>query len=484
MRLAKLSTKILTTIISLVLLLSLILIITIQFTLSNELLNELQKRGSRVARDIARQGANYLLTNDILNLRILVNGYKRTDSDIAYIFVINRQGEVLVHTFKEGFPAELSEKNTQELKSSYSGYSVMPVFIDKIKFFDISTPILVENIGFVHVGISEVSLKAVVHKTIKLITIIILAALFLVIVTGIALSIVITKPISQLVKVAKAVGKGDLSSKVDIKSRDELGELGKIFNQMTDDLQKIQGQLVQAAKMASIGQLAAGLAHEINNPLTGVVNNVQLIKMIAAQKPDSTISLVEFMDILSEIEKAGLRCKKITQSLLDFSHASKDVFKPVSINELVENTVNLIKHELELQNIVIRIEPEPGFPLVHGNSQLLQQVLMNLITNAQWAINKKSGVAGGLIIIKTFSSRQDNQVYIEVIDTGVGMPEDILTKIFEPFFTTKDIGEGTGLGLSVLFGIIKDHHGLIKVKSQPGLGSTFIVSLPVFQEAK
>ncbi|MBU0503665.1 MAG: HAMP domain-containing protein [Candidatus Omnitrophica bacterium] len=370
MQLTKLSAKILITITGLVLLLSVTLISTIQFTLSKELLSELQKRGIRVAKDISRQGANYILTNDILNLRILVNGYKRTDPEIAFIYVINKQGDVLVHTFKEGFPFELTGQKHLEFKTS--DFLITPVFIDKIKFFNISAPILKESIGCVHVGISEASLKAVVNKTIKLITIIVLAILFIMAIVGVILSWIITRPILQLVKVAQAVGMGDLNAKVDIKSQDELGQLGMAFNQMTNDLQKTQGQLVQAAKMASIGQLAAGLAHEINNPLTGVVNNVQLIKMMAAQKPDSTISMVELNDILNAIEQAGLRCKKITQSLLDFSHASKAVFKPVSINELVENTVGLINQELKLQNIVIRVEPEFGLPLIYGNSQLLQ----------------------------------------------------------------------------------------------------------------
>jgi two-component system NtrC family sensor kinase len=299
---------------------------------------------------------------------------------------------------------------------------------------------------------------------------------------------------------------------VEISSSDEIGQLASDFNKMTEDLRKTtvsrdelaqevterqtaeeelrstleqlketQAQLIQSAKMASIGQLAAGLAHEINNPLTGVLNNVQLIKMEMERKADA-LSPAELKEILDVIEEAALRCKNITQSLLDFSRASKAVNQPLSLNEIIERVTGLIGQELRLQNITIQTDLKPQLPLIKGNPQLLQQVFMNVITNSQWAIKKKSPTEGGTITIKTEYDSQNDRVNIYISDTGIGMSEEVKKRLFEPFFTTKDVGEGTGLGLSVLYGIIKDHQGTIEVESQVNKGTTFKISLPAFHQ--
>jgi two-component system NtrC family sensor kinase len=255
----------------------------------------------------------------------------------------------------------------------------------------------------------------------------------------------------------------------------------KDLEEANKNLKLTQAQLIQSAKMASIGQLAAGLAHEINNPLTGVLNNVQLIKMEMERKADG-ISPAEFKEVLDAVEEAALRCKKITQSLLDFSRASKAANQPLSINEVIEKVTSLISQELRLQNITIQTNLAPQLPLTQGNFQLLQQVFMNFITNSQWAIRKKSATEGGTITIKTEYDSQKDRVNIYLSDTGIGMSSEMLNKIFEPFFTTKDVGEGTGLGLSVIYGIIQDHQGTIEVESEVDKGTTFKISLPAFQQ--
>ncbi|MFA4991022.1 MAG: ATP-binding protein, partial [Candidatus Omnitrophota bacterium] len=237
-----------------------------------------------------------------------------------------------------------------------------------------------------------------------------------------------------------------------------------------------QIQLVQSAKMASVGLLAGGVAHEINNPLTGVLNNLQLINMIAKQKEDFKMS--EFKELLCVIQESAVRCKRITQSLLDFSHASKGVSEPLSPNEALEKVITLVEHELKLNNIVIQKDLEPDLPLVKGESQLLQQVIFDLIVNAKWAIQKKSAKEGGLIAIRACHEPADKVVRVHVSDTGIGIPRENLDKIFEPFFTTKEIGEGTGLGLSVVYNIIKAHNGKIEVESELGKGTTFTITLP------
>jgi signal transduction histidine kinase len=243
-----------------------------------------------------------------------------------------------------------------------------------------------------------------------------------------------------------------------------------------DQLKQTQAQLVQSAKMASIGQLAGGVAHEINNPLTGVLNNVQLIRIIQEQKKD--FDAAEFNELLRVIEESALRCKRITQSLLDFSRASKGLLEPVSLNEVVEKVLAIIEYEMKLQSISVHKELKPDLPLVLGNSQLLQQVVFDIISNARWAIEKKAQKTEGVISVRTGFAAEDKQVYISISDNGIGIPRDNLDRIFEPFFTTKAIGEGTGLGLSIAYSIVREHKGIIDVNSEEDKGANFKISLP------
>jgi PAS domain S-box-containing protein len=244
-----------------------------------------------------------------------------------------------------------------------------------------------------------------------------------------------------------------------------------------EKFQEAQAQLIQSSKMASVGLLAGGVAHEINNPLTGVLNNVQLIKMMTEAKKD--FSMNDFKELLGVIENSAIRCKKITQSLLDFSSASKEIFQLLSFNGIIDKVVVLIEQEFKLQNIAIQKELEPELPAVSGDSQLLQHAIFDIISNARWAIQQKSQKEGGTITIKTQYEPEGKNIRIFISDTGIGIPKENQDKIFEPFFTTKAVGESTGLGLAIVYNIIKAHYGNIKVESEINQGTTFTISLPV-----
>ncbi len=253
-------------------------------------------------------------------------------------------------------------------------------------------------------------------------------------------------------------------------------EIEKKLLDASKEFAVIQSQLVQTEKMASIGQLAGGVAHEINNPLTGVLNNVQLIKMMAGTSQE--FNQLELKEMLDVIEESALRCKKITESLLDFSHASMGAFQTVSLNVIIDKITGLIGNEMRLRSIFIQKELQANLPTVQGDPQLLQQVIVNLISNAKWAIEKKFVKSGGLITIKTKIKEDDKCVQVDISDNGVGIPEDKLDKIFEPFFTTKQVGSGTGLGLYIVSNIIRKHRGVIQVESRVNEGATFKISLP------
>ncbi|MFH0828239.1 MAG: ATP-binding protein [Candidatus Omnitrophota bacterium] len=243
-----------------------------------------------------------------------------------------------------------------------------------------------------------------------------------------------------------------------------------------DQLKQAQPQLFQPSKIASIATLAGGVAHEINNPLTGVLNNVQLIKMLAQDR--ETFSLSNFRELLDAIEDSANRCSRITTALLDFSHASKVKYASLAINEVVDKVLVFTGHDLSLENIKIDKQLEPGLLLVKGDHQLLQQAIMNLLSNARWAIKKKYGKEGGTIVIRSGSNPGENGVDLVISDNGIGISQDNLAKIFEPFFTTKEVGEGTGLGLAVVYNIVMSHHGKITVQSESGQGAEFKIFLP------
>ncbi|MDD5729616.1 MAG: PAS domain S-box protein [Candidatus Omnitrophica bacterium] len=246
-----------------------------------------------------------------------------------------------------------------------------------------------------------------------------------------------------------------------------------------DQLKRAQSMLLQSSKMAAVGQLASGVAHEINNPLTGVLNNVQLIKMEMDAKHD--FKSEEFKDLLSVIEESALRCKNIVRSLLDFSHSSTGQFQTLSLNEISEKVTGLIENEMRLQKVTIQKVLYPELPRIFGDSQLIQQVIFNVISNAKWAIQKKSSGDGGIITIETGHSPKDNSVTVSISDTGIGISRKNLEHIFEPFFTTKAVGEGTGLGLSVAYNIVRQHNGSIKIESEEGEGTTITMSFPVLK---
>ncbi len=235
-------------------------------------------------------------------------------------------------------------------------------------------------------------------------------------------------------------------------------------------LQETQGQLIQAEKMSALGQLAGGLAHEINNPLSGILGLTQLV--VENTDPASQ----NFKD-LKEIEKAVFRCKKIIVSLLSFARQEKTHTEPVSVNQAIEETLTLCARQMELKHIKITRQLGPGLPMVNADFQQLMQVFLNLFTNARDAMGE-----GGELTITTTplkSPAGKGMVMTAITDTGSGIAPDILNKIFDPFFTTKPVGQGTGLGLSVCLGIIKRLNGTIKAHSETGQGSTFTISLPV-----
>lgn len=287
----------------------------------------------------------------------------------------------------------------------------------------------------------------------------------------------LTRPLERLSEATREVAQGNFDIQVNLPSRDEIGELSSSFNRMAGELKTREtalkdahAALIQSEKMAAFGQLGAGIAHEVKNPLAGILGYAQLsLRKVEADSPLQKNLLV--------IEKETKRCKTIIDNLMRFARQERVEHLPMDINRVVEDACAIVDHQLGIHQVRLERELVPGLPVLHGNGNQIQQVLMNLMINAQQAME-----GGGTVSVRT--GVIPGGVEIRVRDSGPGIPEEFRAKIFEPFFTTKPAGKGTGLGLSVSYGIIKDHRGEIRVESEPGNGTEFVITLPVPNIAK
>ena len=348
--------------------------------------------------------------------------------------------------------------------------------------------------------------------------------------------------IQELQEVAQDIAERDFSRRAPIHRNDELGALARAMNRMTDSLQEFfedlqmkndyisnlnrdlevitaqleeanqhlketQAQLLQQEKMASVGQLAAGVAHEINNPMGFILSNLntlsgylqdlkrlleayreleEALEPLARQDPQWAAHLERLQNLREEVDLAFLledlehlvaeslegaeRVKRIVRDLREFSHVDRAEWEAVDLHQGLESTLNIAWNEIKYKAQVIReygdLPPVPCYP------QQINQVFLNLLLNAVQAIPER-----GEIRIRTYT--RDRWAVVEIQDNGVGIPEEIRSRIFEPFFTTKPVGEGTGLGLSIAYSIIQRHQGRIEVESEPGVGTTFRIWLPL-----
>jgi two-component system NtrC family sensor kinase len=232
-------------------------------------------------------------------------------------------------------------------------------------------------------------------------------------------------------------------------------------------------QVIETGKLASVGELAAGIAHEINNPVAIMVEEAGWLEDLLEEEDfKESANLEEFKRALKQINTQGTRCKEITHKLLSFARKTDPKVRNIQINEMVEDIVSISEQRARYGNVKINIHLEPDLPAISASPSELQQVFLNLINNAIDAI----GTQGGIIDVTT--RKEKNHVVIDVADNGQGIPQSILPRIFDPFFTTKPVGKGTGLGLSICYGIIKKMGGEITLNSAVGIGTTFHIHLP------
>ena len=351
-------------------------------------------------------------------------------------------------------------------------------------------------LGFVDMRVSLDDVDSLVVKTRRTILIVtIICMTLLALVLWLFHLRFIDRPVTQLLTAMERAAGGNLDQRIPVESKDELGLLAKSFNKMLDDLKKaegdlqnwaktleekvqqkaeelraVQNQVLRTEKLVSLGKLAAGVAHEINSPLTGILTFSHLLRKRLEKEGDE-----EDADV---IINEATRCSKIVKGLLDFAREAPPEKIPVDINKILQRTIAIVENQADFHNIEIVRELDGELPEIMADPNQLQQVFMNIILNGADAMS----VGGGVLAVGTSTIKDNGEPeWIEIVfeDEGRGIPEDDLGRIFDPFFTTKEVGKGTGLGLSVTYGIVQKHHGTIEVHSEESKGTTFIIRLPV-----
>ncbi len=279
----------------------------------------------------------------------------------------------------------------------------------------------------------------------------------------------IVAPLRRIERATRDVSEGRFAPIAGIRGHDEIGRLANAFNHMVHRIEKHQNELVQAGKLSSLGTLTSGVAHELNNPL----NNISMMAQTFIEHR-AMLDSDEQVELMSEIDKQCERSKEIVHNLLDFSRVSGSERAACEVGDVLRHSLKLVQNQLDVANIVAELRVSSSLPRVRMNPHQIQQVLVNIYTNAIKAMPR-----GGTLTINAGRTEDGAQVEISVSDTGVGIAPELHPRIFDPFFTTSEVGGGTGLGLSVSYGIIKRHGGSISVTSEPGEGSTFTIYLPI-----
>jgi two-component system NtrC family sensor kinase len=333
----------------------------------------------------------------------------------------------------------------------------------------------------------------------------VILVIFLLIING-----MIILPLLKIERGAKIIGAGDLTHEIPFKGKDELGQLARVFNDMTrqlkmskdeieawnrtledkvaertgelkqahEELQQTQYQLVNSSKMATVGMLGAGVAHELNNPITCMIGYAHIMLTKLEKGTVSLENIAEFMKYIATIKKESERCGRIVSNLLQFSKKQKMEFARIDLAKVIENTLVVMEYQIRKWNIKIQANIEMGEFTIAGNADKLQQVFINLMANAHHAMPE-----GGTIMFGLGREERGGKACVaaSVHDTGCGIPKENLGKLFDSFFSSEKDMNNLGLGLSITKQIVDDHHGEILVASEVGQGTTFTIILPVDQ---
>lgn len=455
--------------------------------------NELEKRAFVLGKSLAEQTVTPLLFEDYVTVQKLLDDVKRLDTTVIYAFILSESQNIIAYTYHSQIPKNIININSLSTNDSSSIVLYKLKQDNDIIVRDIALPILSSKLGTVRIGISQENISANVFKAVSDFWIMVGFFLVVGILGAFVFAVFITKPINKIREVSDNINLTDLKKKTVPKIRvreqlfgkynyifraiDEIDLLTAKFNEMISrlgdayqNLEKTQKHLIQSEKLASIGTISAGLAHEINNPIAGIKNCLRRID----NTPQNIEQNKKYLKLIAE---AIDRIENVIKGLLNYARKEDLVLKPVDINEIIEKALLLIGHRLEKARITLSKEIDPGVNLIKCSQNHIEQVIINILLNAIDAVTEKQNNTSDYIHIE--AANENGFVKISIEDSGVGIPEENISKIFNPFFTTKIKEKGTGLGLSVISKIIEDHSGKIEVESTAGKFTRFNLFLPV-----
>ena len=497
----------------------------------------LSKRALTTATLFATTTKDGVLSYDLASLEAFVSEVLK-NSDLKYARVLGPQGQLFASGGDEQALQQIFKQDLNVEQVTDGIYDTFAIISEGGV-----------NYGRVEIGLDIAPILAIINEAQQRSAIIGLIEMALVALFSLILGSYLTGQLKGLRRAAKSIARGNLEVSIDVKGRDEIAEVTAAFNSMAEslrvasekrnqaerELQELnqslearvvlrteqlegrnkqlsaaneeikaaQAQLLQSEKMASLGLLAAGVAHEINNPMSFVISNIatlkdyhdnyqwmlqhyrllgaetelskrtELLEKISAKEQEIDMAFIEddIDELLKDTQEGSLRIKDIVKGLKEFSHVDQDdKFVLYDVNRCIESTLKVVNNQLKY-HCEIQLDLQPLSDTMISVGQM-NQVFLNILVNASQAIPDKG-------IIKVSSKVQGEHILVEIVDNGVGITEDVQAKMFDPFFTTKDVNSGTGLGLSISYGIVEEHGGLIKVKSEIGAGSCFTIELPI-----
>lgn len=469
--------------------------IIVRNSISNSLDEEFDKRGYFITRALAEQSVSYILANDLASLNMLINELMTIDPSIQYAFVLDGRGEVMAHSFRERVPENLLHLNYPQDDDMPGIVTVRDRRETERIIRDYALTAMSSGMGTVRVGILENEIRSQVSAVIG--SLLLMVAVFFVVGLFAALffSYTIATPLQLISQQSETMDLVNIEEGLKVLKettqkpfyrlrrlfgfRDEIDVLYDNYSDMLrrlkkayHDLNLLQQSLLQSEKLAAVGTLTAGVAHEINNPLAGISIGLRRLK----KEPENINQVKEYAVMMQE---ALARIEKVVNDLLTFSRKDDEVYEIVKLAEIVQNAVKLARYRVKSEKIQISLENRSAGVSVNASPNRLEQVFLNIIINSIDSILEKMDkqpTLEGKVFVSISEINDSVQVLFD--DNGLGIPEEIKDKIFDPFFTTKEVGKGTGLGLSVSYEIIRNHGGTIIAESDPGRGSRINVKLP------
>ncbi len=478
-----------------VLLFGLVHAIIVRHSIENSLEDEFDRRGNFISRALAEQAAAYILTDDRAGLNMLINEVMAIDETIHYAFVMDAEGTILAHSFSRVVPATLIELNTPANDQEVSIINVKDKDNPGLVYRDFGKVAISQNLGTARIGMITDDIQQSVQATMQSLWYMIAVFLLLGLVSAYFFSYTIARPlqvlswhsrgidIENIREGLKAIRKSKIKPYYRIRRmfgfRDEIDILYEnyvnMLNRLSEaysNMHKLQQSLFQSEKLASIGTLTAGVAHEINNPLAGFSIGLRRIK-------NNPGNLEQTESYIALMEESLSRMESVIKDLLAFSRKDDLVFENTEIKPLLQKSIQLAQYRIKEHNIDINLDDKLDRVNLRIAPNRMEQVFLNIIINAIDAISasiQQGRRSKGVISIS--ATIGEKRICIIFEDNGLGMETGEIRKIFDPFFTTKDVGQGTGLGLSVAYQIVKDHEGGIFAESEPGEGCRFYVCLP------